>query len=123
MGIAFTTKDTAGQEKYNAIAPVYYRDALGAIIVYDITSAESFEKVKKWTSELREHADKNAVIYIAGNKCDLENLRKIPASTVEKYTNSQGLKHFNVSAKTGAGVNQLFTQICEAVASVKGESN
>lgn len=46
-------QDTAGQEMYNAMTPIYYKDALGAIIVYDITSPESFEKVKKWTNELR----------------------------------------------------------------------
>ena len=48
MGNFCIRQDTAGQEKYNAVAPVYYRDAVGAIIVYDITSTESFEKVKKW---------------------------------------------------------------------------
>ena len=48
MGNFTIIQDTAGQEKYNAVAPVYYRDAVGAIIVYDITSTESFEKVKKW---------------------------------------------------------------------------
>ena len=42
--------DTAGQEKYNAVAPVYYRDAVGAIVVYEIISIESLEKVKKWVS-------------------------------------------------------------------------
>lgn len=69
--------------------------------------------MKKWTSELKEHADKNVVIYVAGNKCDMENLRKIPMSTVEKYSATHGVKHFNVSAKTGQGINQLFSQICE----------
>jgi GTPase SAR1 family protein len=41
-------KDTAGQEKYNAIAPVYYKDAVGAVVAYEIVSHESFERVKKW---------------------------------------------------------------------------
>jgi GTPase SAR1 family protein len=45
-------QDTAGQELYSSLAPIYYKDAVGAIIVYDITSAESFAKVKKWVAEL-----------------------------------------------------------------------
>jgi len=67
--------DTAGQEKFNALAPMYYRDALGAIIVYDITFKESFDKVNKWISELRQFADSKIVVCIAGNKSDNENMR------------------------------------------------
>lgn len=54
---------------------MYYRDALGAVIVYDITFKESFDKVKKWITELKEFADSNIVVCIAGNKCDNENNR------------------------------------------------
>jgi len=67
--------DTAGQEKYNALTPIYYRDAIGAIIVYDITHNETFERADRWLNELKEYADKNIVIYIVGNKSDQENHR------------------------------------------------
>lgn len=112
-------QDTAGQEKYNAIAPVYYRDAFGAIIVYEITSIESFDKVrtsliqvKKWTSELKEHADKNILISVAGNKSDMESMRKVKKSEAEKYANEHGLTHYNVSAKSGQNIDQIFTDLC-----------
>lgn len=66
---------------------MYYRDAYGAIIVYEITSAESFDKVhflstqvKKWTAELKQYADKDIVISVAGNKSDMENMRKVKKS-------------------------------------------
>ncbi|MCL4167781.1 UNVERIFIED_CONTAM: hypothetical protein GTU68_039733 [Idotea baltica] len=79
--------DTAGQEKYNAVAPVYYRDAMGAIIVYEIISTESFEKVKKWVKELREHANnKDLVIFLAGNKADMENQRRVDLKESESYS-------------------------------------
>jgi GTPase SAR1 family protein len=52
MGTHPLTQDTAGQEEYNSLAPIYYKDASGAVIVYDITSVESFDKVKKWVAEL-----------------------------------------------------------------------
>lgn len=67
--------DTAGQEKFHALAPMYYKDAVGAIIVYDITFKESFDKVQKWILELKEFAQKKIVICIAGNKCDMESMR------------------------------------------------
>jgi len=50
LGKNILIQDTAGQERYNAIAPVYYRDAHAAIIVYDVTSISSFEKMKKWVN-------------------------------------------------------------------------
>eukprot|EP00330_Aristerostoma_sp_ATCC50986_P011583 CAMPEP_0114586246 /NCGR_PEP_ID=MMETSP0125-20121206/9521_1 /TAXON_ID=485358 ORGANISM="Aristerostoma sp., Strain ATCC 50986" /NCGR_SAMPLE_ID=MMETSP0125 /ASSEMBLY_ACC=CAM_ASM_000245 /LENGTH=127 /DNA_ID=CAMNT_0001781595 /DNA_START=47 /DNA_END=430 /DNA_ORIENTATION=+ len=62
--------DTAGQEKFAAMAPIYYRDAEGAVLVYDITYRESFDKVQKWMAELKNHADEDIDIVIAGNKCD-----------------------------------------------------
>jgi Ras-related protein Rab-5C len=71
------SKDTAGQEEYNSVAPIYYKDAAGALIVYDITSKESFQKVKKWVIELEENAPKGIILTIAGNKADLENNRVV----------------------------------------------
>jgi small GTP-binding protein len=77
LGTLCSRKDTAGQEKYNAIAPVYYREAVGAIVAYEITSRESFVKVKKWVSELEQHAPKGIILTITGNKADLEGMRKV----------------------------------------------
>jgi len=59
--------DTAGQEKFHALTPLYYRDALGAIIVYDITFKESFDRVQKWIEELKQYGGKDMIIAIAGN--------------------------------------------------------
>ena len=62
--------DTAGQEEYHALNSVYYRDAVGAILVYDITDRDSFDKVRTWVEELRLYLSKDTPIAIAGNKCD-----------------------------------------------------
>ena len=64
-------QDTAGQEQYNSVAPIYYREAAGAIVCYDITSIESFNKAKKWVMELEQNAPKGIVLTLAGNKADL----------------------------------------------------
>ena len=62
--------DTAGQEEYHALNSVYYWDAVGAILVYDITDRDSFDKVRTWVEELRLYLSKDTPIAIAGNKCD-----------------------------------------------------
>ena len=69
--------DTAGQERFHALGPIYYRDAAGALLVYDITDAESFNKVKNWVKELRKIVGNDIIIVIAGNKIDLEKNRNV----------------------------------------------
>ncbi|KAH9361617.1 hypothetical protein HPB48_001494 [Haemaphysalis longicornis] len=73
----FNIWDTAGQERYRALAPMYYRGAAAAIIVYDITSRESFNAVQSWVRELQLHGEQNIALGIAGNKCDLEDHREV----------------------------------------------
>ena len=70
--------DTAGQERFHALGPIYYRDADGALLVYDITDYESFAKVQKWVRELRSIVGSDIAITIAGNKYDLEKNRVVP---------------------------------------------
>ena len=72
--------NSAGQERYHSLAPMYYRGAQAAIVVFDITSPESFEKAKSWVSELQRQGSPNIVIALAGNKCDLANKRAVQTS-------------------------------------------
>lgn len=77
--------DTAGQERFHALGPIYYRDAAGALLVYDITDAESFNKVKNWVKELRKIVGTEIVIVIAGNKIDLEKNRHVNVEEAERF--------------------------------------
>jgi len=63
--------DTAGQERFHSLAPMYYRNAQAAVVVYDVTKAQSLEKAKTWVKELQRQANPNIVIALAGNKIDL----------------------------------------------------
>ncbi len=67
--------DTAGQERYRAITNAYYRQAIGVLLVYDITKRVSFENLERWLTEVREHADSKIQIILVGNKSDLQNNR------------------------------------------------
>jgi hypothetical protein len=73
--IKYQIWDTAGQEKYHSLAPMYYRGAAAAIIVYDITRASSFQTLKNWVRELQQLGPENIVIAVCGNKSDLEDKR------------------------------------------------
>ena len=106
--------DTAGQEEYHALNQVYYRDAAAAILVYDITDRDSFDKVQTWVEELRLYLEKDTPIAIAGNKCDLPN-KQIEQEEVEDYAKAINGAHFYTSAKTGKGIEDIFVEITKAV--------
>ncbi|KAF8661457.1 hypothetical protein AX16_001330, partial [Volvariella volvacea WC 439] len=77
--------DTAGQERYRAITSAYYRGAVGALLVYDITKHASYVNVNRWLKELRDHADSNIVIMLVGNKSDLKHLRAVPTDEAKAF--------------------------------------
>ncbi|XP_046549522.1 ras-related protein Rab-22A-like [Haliotis rubra] len=104
--------DTAGQEKYRALAPMYYRGAAAAaIIVYDVTRESTFRSVKSWVQELRRQGSPNIVIAIAGNKCDLEDLREVRKKDAQDYAKDINAIFCETSALTAVNVPQLFDAI------------
>ncbi|CAH2261465.1 ras-related protein Rab-21 [Pararge aegeria] len=108
--------DTAGQEKFHALGPIYYRNSNGAILVYDITDEESFGKVKNWVKELKKMLGSDIVLVIAGNKIDLEHERMVPLEEAETYAEMVGAKHFYTSAKLNQGVEELFLELTREMA-------
>lgn len=110
----FCLWDTAGQEKFNALTNIYYRDAKGAILVYDVTLKESFSRVEKWYEELKVF-NSDTIILVAGNKTDL-NKFDIDKKLVEEYCNKIEVEHIFTSAKTGEGLDDVFYIICKNIA-------
>ena len=100
--------DTAGQEVYRGLAPMYYRSAKIAIIVFDITNTRSFDSVSYWVKELKENVDGNLTIVVCGNKCDLEEGRNVPRETAQKKIEEYGAFYVETSASTGLNVERLF---------------
>ena len=86
--------DTAGQERDRAITTAYYRDALGAIIVYDITNQESFNNVARWVQDVRSNSNnKNIHVMLLGNKSDLVKERKVPADSGKLFCRNNELRN------------------------------
>jgi Ras-related protein Rab-21 len=103
--------DTAGQERFHALGPIYYRDSNGAILVYDITDEDSFQKVKVWVKELRKMLGNDIALCIVGNKTDLDKDRHVTVDEAESYSATVGAKHFNTSAKLNKGLDELFLDL------------
>lgn len=109
--------DTAGQEKYRALTPMYFRGASAAVVVYDITRRDSFNSVRVWIKELKNYSDMGIVIAIAGNKCDLDAEREIQFKEALEFASSQNAIFVETSAKTSINVTTLFLEISECLAS------
>lgn len=105
--------DTAGQEVYHAVAPIYYKDANAALLIYDVTNQVSFERMVQWHRELTQNRGDQVFIVCVANKIDLQNKRVIPANQGVEFATSIGCQHFEVSAKTGEGIDMLFRYLTE----------
>lgn len=102
--------DTAGQERYSSLAPMYYRGSSAAVVVYDITSAESLNQAKRWIREVQGAVEGCAIILV-GNKLDLDSLREIPTQDAASYAAERALEHIEVSAKSSLGVRDIFGRV------------
>jgi len=113
--IQFGIWDTAGSERYKALAPMYYRGAEAAIVVYDITSFESFEGAKTWVRELKLYGQPNVVVALAANKCDLETYRVVSTHEGQAYARENELTYFETSAKQATNVRRMFVELAMRV--------
>lgn len=102
--------DTAGQERYRSLAPMYYRGAAAAIVVFDLTSQESFNGAKSWVKELQRRGDANVIIALAGNKIDVEG-RVVEKEEATAFAEENGIIYMETSAKTAQNVRELFLAV------------
>ncbi|KAF2898564.1 hypothetical protein ILUMI_07609 [Ignelater luminosus] len=105
--------DTAGQEKFHALGPIYYRSSNGAVLVYDITDEDSFQRIKSWVKELRKMLGTDICLVIVGNKTDLEKDRHVSLEEAETYASKVGALHFQTSAKLNQGIEEMFLTLTQ----------
>ena len=100
--------DTAGQERSKNITASYYRGGNGVLVVYDITERESFDNLTSWLIEIEKNANKNVYKLLIGNKCDLEDKRKVTYQEGKDFAESNGMKFIETSAKDNTKVQEAF---------------
>lgn len=98
----------AGQERYRAVTVTYYRNSAGILLVYDITSRESFEHIPYWVDEVKQYADANVVLMLVGNKTDWAHKRCVSTEEGKKYAQENGMFFIETSAESGENIDKAF---------------
>lgn len=129
IGVEFATKtlqidgkivkvhvwDTAGQEQFRALTTAYYRGAVGALIVYDITSASSFESLNHWIDEVRENTPSDITCLLIGNKSDLNDMRCVTTDEGIAYGKEKKMTFMETSAKDGFHTEEAFDTLIKSI--------
>lgn len=102
---------------FHSLGPIYYRNSQGAILVYDVSSADSFEKIKMWIKELKKVVGEEIICVIVGNKIDLikEGKSQYDPEPHVEYAKSVGAMHFLTSAKLNENIDDLFLEISKVM--------
>jgi small GTP-binding protein len=115
--------DTAGQEQFKKLAPMYYKNSAAAIVCYDVTSPKSFEALKYWVDELRTNVPADGmVLAVCATKCDLENT-EIDTHQAEALAAEVGAMFMKTSAKDNVNVNEIFEKVAEQVLNEKDDGS
>ena len=102
--------DTAGQEKFRGINRMYYRNAAGAILVFDLTRLETFTKLESWLEEFKEAVSEGELILV-GSKMDLVEKREVPEAKAREFASRNNMVYLEASAKDDQGVHEAFAKL------------
>jgi small GTP-binding protein len=106
--------DTAGQEKFRSLAPMYYRAAAVAVLCFDVTAKPSLDGLEDWAAEIADKAPPNIRLVVVGNKTDLVDERVVPKAAGEGLAKKfHAVFYGETSAENGDGINEVFTRIAE----------
>jgi len=124
VGAKLQIWDTAGQERYRSLTSSYYKGCHGCFIVYDITNEQSFESINTWYEQAVKEAGKEVSIILVGNKCDLENERKVSKEKGEEKARTMNASFFETSALSKVNIDDIFKEIVNNIYQrTKGQKN
>jgi len=125
--VKVTIVDTAGQEKFRTITSSFYGNSEGIIVVYDVTSKESFEQLESWFTEVDRYAKEEVLTILVGNKVDLlqgdaKVERAVKKEDAEALAEQRGITYLETSAKSGEGVSECFKELTSQILSLINET-
>lgn len=115
--------DTAGQERFRSITINYIKKADGIILIYDISNLDSFYSVERWMENIKSALGDKVPLILVGNKCDLENKRKVEKEMGIEKSNKYNIKFYETSCKDGINVNEVFFDLSEQIISNDNQKN
>jgi len=107
--------DTAGQERFRSIAKAYFRNAVGVILVFDITERKTFDDVNVWLNDVHSLCDANAVVMLVGNKSDMKATRIVSMSEAENFASHHQISYLETSARLGDNIKDAFIRVATAI--------
>lgn len=107
--------DTAGQESFKSVSRAYYRNAIGCLLVFDVTRRETFDHLESWLQDVTQHGNDDILIILVANKSDQLAKRQVSALEASAYAELNGLLYIEASAKTGSNVQEAFLQLSEKI--------
>ncbi|KAG5339647.1 RAB8A protein, partial [Acromyrmex charruanus] len=112
--------DTAGQERFRTLTTAYYRGAMGILLMYDVTSLESFNHLSYWLRNIQENASPDVVKVLAANKCDATAHRAVDAERGQKIAENFDMPFFEVSCKENINIEEAFLTLARRIREQRG---
>ena len=107
--------DTAGQERFRTITTAYYKNAMGVLLVYDVTDKPSFDHIRYWIRDINAHGEANVCKIIVGNKNDMTSNKVVMTEDIQKLSEEYGVTYYETSAKDDINVTKIFTDISRLI--------
>ena len=107
--------DTAGQERFRSIAKAYFRNAVGVILVFDITERKTFDDVNIWLNDVKTLCDPSAVVILIGNKSDLTQTRVVSITEAENFASHHQISYLETSARLGDNIKEAFVKVATTI--------
>lgn len=107
--------DTAGMERYRSINKSFYKEAQAAILVFDLTSYQSFDDLDAWLEEFKNEAPDNAVVILVGNKADLTEKIEVDPDEIKAFANAHKINYYQTSAKDSLGIDTMLNELLSII--------
>ncbi|OHT04626.1 Ras family protein [Tritrichomonas foetus] len=107
--------DTAGQERFRSVSKAYFRNAVGAILVFALNNADSFNELESWLNDLHTLAAPNAAVVLIGNKSDLVDDRAITESEAQSFADRHAMTYIETSAREGTNISEAFLRLAKSI--------